>query len=62
MSPVYDHKPNGKLQILRKYTCGCIVHHDQDGAEYEEWGLFCDFGLECKKTIEIDRDDMVKGQ
>ena len=43
--------PNGSLEILREYTCGCIVYRDAHGVEFEELGLFCDVGPECSKAL-----------
>ena len=34
--------PNGNLEIVREYTCGCIVYRDVDGREFYEKGLFCE--------------------
>ena len=35
------NKPNGDLEILREYTCGCIVYRDHDGNDWQERGLLC---------------------
>lgn len=34
--------PNGNLEILREYTCGCIVYLDENRQEFTEAGLFCE--------------------
>ncbi len=33
--------PHGNLDILREYTCGCIVYLDEIGQEFTEAGMFC---------------------
>lgn len=53
--------PNGNLDILREYTCGCIVYRDEAGQEFHESGMFCqqdEHGRQLVRGIETQIDTM----
>ncbi len=51
--------PNGCIDILREYSCGCIVYRDEIGQEFTESGMFCqqdEHGLQLVEGIETQQE------
>ncbi len=60
--------PNGDLEVLREFTCGCIVYRDASKREFSEQGLFCNAGGLFEKHggrgdfVEIHKRALVQGE